>query len=34
MAGRRTEVTGIFDLDLSQREFRAQAKSIHFFYSS
>jgi hypothetical protein len=28
---RKTEVTGIFDLDLSQREFRAQAKSIHFF---
>jgi hypothetical protein len=33
MAGRRTEVTGIFDLDLSQREFRAQAKSLHFFSS-
>jgi hypothetical protein len=29
--GRKTEVTGIFDLDLSQREFRAQAKSLHFF---
>lgn len=29
--GRKTEVTGIFDLDLSQREFRARAKSIHFF---
>lgn len=28
---RKTEVTGIFDLDLSQREFRAQAKSIHYF---
>ena len=28
---RKTEVTGIFDLDLSQRDFRAQAKSIHFF---
>lgn len=28
---RKTEVTGIFDLDLSQREFRAQAKSLHFF---
>lgn len=29
--GRKTEVTGIFDLDLSQREFRTQAKSIHYF---
>ncbi|HLU67718.1 MAG TPA: hypothetical protein VKZ63_15650 [Kofleriaceae bacterium] len=29
--GRKTEVTGVFDLDLSQREFRQQAKSIHFF---
>jgi hypothetical protein len=29
--GRKTEVTGIFDLDLGQREFRAQAKSIHYF---
>ena len=29
--GRKTEVTGIFDLDLSQREFRARAKSIHYF---
>jgi hypothetical protein len=28
---RKTEVTGIFDLDLSQREFRAQAKSLHYF---
>ncbi len=28
---RKTEVTGIFDLDLSQREFRSQAKSLHFF---
>ena len=25
------EVTGIFDLDLGQREFRAQAKSLHYF---
>ena len=33
MVGRRTEVTGIFDLDLSQREFRAQSKSIHVFSS-
>jgi hypothetical protein len=29
--GRKTEVTGIFDLDLSQREFRTQAKSLHYF---
>jgi len=29
--GRKTEVTGIFDLDLSQRDFRSQAKSIHYF---
>jgi hypothetical protein len=29
--GRKTEVTGIFDLDLSQREFRSLAKSVHFF---
>jgi hypothetical protein len=29
--GRKTEVTGIFDLDLGQREFRAQAKSLHYF---
>jgi len=29
--GRKTEVTGIFDLDLTQREFRAQAKSLHYF---
>ncbi|HKE19035.1 MAG TPA: hypothetical protein VKB80_29375 [Kofleriaceae bacterium] len=28
---RKTEVTGIFDLDLGQREFRAQAKSLHYF---
>lgn len=31
LAGRKTEATGIFDLDLSQREFRAQAKSLHYF---
>ena len=29
--GQRTEVTGIFDLDLNLREFRTQAKSLHFF---
>ena len=29
--GQRTEVTGIFDLDLGQREFRSLAKSLHFF---
>jgi hypothetical protein len=29
--GRKTEVTGIFELDLGQREFRQQAKSLHFF---
>lgn len=28
---RKTEVTGIFDLDLSQRDFRTLAKSLHFF---
>ena len=28
---RRTEVTGIFDLDLGQRDFRTLAKSLHFF---
>jgi len=27
----RTEVTGIFDLDLNLREFRTLAKSLHFF---
>ena len=27
----RTEVTGVFDLDLNLREFRSQAKSLHFF---
>jgi len=29
--GHKTEVTGIFDLDLNLREFRNQAKSLHFF---
>lgn len=29
--GRKTEVTGIFNLNLTQREFRAQAKSLHYF---
>jgi hypothetical protein len=29
--GRRTEVTGLFDLDLNLREFRTQPKSLHFF---
>jgi hypothetical protein len=29
--GRKTEVTGLFDLDLNLREFRNQAKSLHFF---
>lgn len=33
VAGRKTEVTGLFDLDLNLREFRNQAKSIHFFFS-
>jgi len=32
--GRRTEVTGVFDLDKNLREFRSQAKSLHFFDSS
>ena len=27
----RTEVTGIFELDLNLREFRTQAKSVHYF---
>jgi hypothetical protein len=31
--GRHTEVTGIFELDLNLREFRTQAKSLHFFQS-
>jgi hypothetical protein len=29
--GRQTAVTGLFDLDLNLREFRGQAKSVHFF---
>jgi hypothetical protein len=29
--GQRTEATGVFDLDLNLREFRSQAKSLHFF---
>jgi len=29
--GKHTEVTGIFELDLNLREFRTQAKSLHFF---
>jgi len=29
--GHKTEVTGVFDLDLNLREFRGQAKSVHFF---
>jgi hypothetical protein len=29
--GRYTEVTGLFELDLNLREFRTQAKSLHFF---
>ena len=31
--GRHTEVTAIFELDLNLREFRTQAKSLHFFQS-
>ncbi len=29
--GRKTEVTGVFDLDLNLREFRMQGKSLHYF---
>jgi hypothetical protein len=29
--GQKTEVTGLFDLDLNLREFRTQAKSLHYF---
>lgn len=29
--GQRTEATGLFDLDLNLREFRTQAKSLHWF---
>jgi hypothetical protein len=31
IAGRKTEVTGLFDLDLNLREFKNLAKSVHFF---
>lgn len=31
--GKRTEVTAIFELDLNLREFRNQARSIHYFES-
>jgi hypothetical protein len=29
--GKKTEATGLFDLDLNLREFRSQPKSLHFF---
>lgn len=29
--GKKTEVTGVFDLDMNLREFRTHAKSLHFF---
>ncbi len=29
--GQRTEVTGVFDLDMNLREFRSHAKSLHYF---
>jgi hypothetical protein len=29
--GRKTEVTGVFDLDMNLREFRTLPKSVHFF---
>jgi hypothetical protein len=32
--GRHTEVTGVFELDLNLREFRTQAKSLHFFHAN
>ncbi|HJZ88030.1 MAG TPA: hypothetical protein VKN99_22810 [Polyangia bacterium] len=32
--GRRTEVTGLFNLDLNLREFRTLAKSVHFFQNN
>jgi hypothetical protein len=31
--GRKTEVTGIIDLDMNLREFRTLPKSVHFFQS-
>jgi hypothetical protein len=34
VAGKKTEVTGLFDLDLNLREFKNQAKSVHWFLSS
>ncbi len=32
--GHKTEVTGVFDLDLNLREFRGQAKSVHYLEQS
>jgi hypothetical protein len=29
--GRHTEVTAMFELDMNLREFRTQAKSLHFW---
>jgi hypothetical protein len=29
--GRRTEVTGLIDLEMNQRDFKTQPKSLHFF---
>ncbi len=29
--GKKTEVTGVFDLDMNLREFRTHAKSLHYF---
>lgn len=29
--GKKTEVTGVFELDLNLREFRTQGKSLHYF---
>jgi hypothetical protein len=29
--GQKTEVTGVFDLDMNLREFRTHAKSLHYF---
>ncbi len=31
LAGRHTEVTALFELDMNLREFRTQAKSLHFW---
>lgn len=31
--GKKTEVTGLFDLDMNLREFRSHAKSLHYFES-